>query len=94
MFAALNLQSGAMGGHPRRQHRTQEFPHFLEPRDAAVPADLGVHLMLDHDATHKAPPIQRGLVKPPRFALPLTPTSASGLNVVERWFGELTTKKL
>lgn len=53
-----------------------------------------VHLVLDNDATHKAPPIQRGLVKHPRFALYCTPARASWLNLVERWFAELTTKKL
>ena len=94
LFAALNLQSGEIVGSLHRHHRTQEFKQFLEQLDAAVPADLGVHLVLDNYATHKAPPIQRWLVKHPRFVLHFTPTSSSWLNLVERWFGELTTKKL
>lgn len=59
-----------------------------------MPAGLGVHVVLDNDATHKAPPIQRWRVKHPRFVPHCTPTSASCLNLVERWFGKLTTDKL
>jgi transposase len=93
-FAALNLQRGEIVGSLYRHHRTQEFQPFLDQLDAAVPADLTVHLVLDHDATHKAPRIPRWLVKHPRFVLHLTPTRRSWLNLVERWFEELTPKKL
>ena len=92
-FAALNLQTGEGVGSRRPRHRTQEFQAFLDRLDTTVPADLAVHLVLDHDATHKAPPIQRWLGKHPRFALHFTPTSASWLNLVERWFAELTQEK-
>ena len=94
LFAALNLQTGEVGGSLRHRHRTQAFQAFLDRLDTTVPADLAVHLVLDNYATHKAPPVQRRLVKHPRFARHFTPTSASGLNLVERWFAELTTKKL
>ncbi len=94
LFAALNLPSGEIVGSRHRHHRTQEFKQFLDQLDAAVPADLTVPRVLDNYATHKAPPIQRWLVKHPRFALHFTPPSSSWLTLVERWFGELTTKQL
>ena len=94
LFAALNLQTGEVVGSLRHRHRTQEFQAFLDRLDTTVPADLAVHLVLDNYATHKAPPVQRRLVKHPRFALHFTPTSASWRNLVERWFEERTTKKL
>ncbi len=93
-FAALTWQIGEVVGSLRHRHRTQEFQAFLGRLDTTVPADLAVHNVLDHDATHQAPPVQRWLVKHPRFALHFTPTSASWLNLVERWFAELTTRKL
>lgn len=78
----------------RRRHRAIEFKKFLVQIDAEVPEHLGVHLVLDNASTHKTPAIQRWLVSHPRFVLHFTPTSASWMNLVERWFGELTTKKL
>jgi transposase len=94
LFAALNLATGEVVGSLRKRHRTQEFQQFLEQLDATVPADLAVHLVLDNYATHKSPPIQRWLQRHPRFALHFIPTGSSWLNLVERWFAELTTKKL
>jgi len=94
LFAALNLATGEVVGSLRKRHRTQEFKQFLEQLDATVPPDLAVHLILDNYATHKSPPIQRWLVRHPRFALHFIPTGSSWLNLVERWFAELTTKKL
>ena len=94
LFAALNLQTGEIVGSLHRHHRTQDVKQFLDRIDAAVPADCTVHLVLDNYATHKAPPIHRWLVKHLRVALHFTPTSASWLNLVERWFAELTTTKL
>ena len=67
---------------------------FLQTLDREVPADLAVHLVLDNSSMHKTPAIQRWLAAHPRFVLHFTPTSSSWLNLVERWFGELTTKLL
>lgn len=77
-----------------RRHRAREFGAFLRHLDAEVPDDLEVHLVLDNYATHKTPAIRRWLAAHPRFVLHFTPTSASWLNLVERWFADLTTKKL
>jgi transposase len=71
-----------------------EFRNFLDRIDAAVPRDLDVHLVLDNYATHKTPVIQRWLTKRPRYHLHFTPTSASWINMVERWFAELTNKQI
>jgi transposase len=77
-----------------RRHRHQEFLKFLRTIDNAVPAELDVHLICDNYGTHKTPEIKRWLVRHPRFHLHLTPTYSSWLNLVERWFAELTTRKL
>ncbi len=71
-----------------------EFTKFLNKIDAEVPEELDVHLVLDNYATHKTPSVHRWLLRHPRFHLHFTPTSSSWLNLVERWFAELTTKKL
>ena len=71
-----------------------EFKKFLEMIEVEVPAELSVHLICDNYATHKTPDIQRWLLRHPRFELHFTPTSGSWLNMVERWFGEFTTKKI
>ena len=71
-----------------------EFRKFLIRIDREVPKDLDVHLILDNYATHKTPAILRWLARHPRFHLHFTPTSASWLNLVERWFAELTQKQL
>jgi transposase len=76
----------------RPRHRAEEFRRFLNLIDASVPADLDVHVVLDNSSTHKTPSIQRWLVRHPRFTLHFTPTYSSWLNLVERWFAELTTK--
>ena len=94
LFAALHDDTGAGVGSLRRRHRTQEFKQLLEQLDATVPPDLAVHLVLDHDATHKRPPIPRWVLRHPRFTLHVIPTGSSWLNLVERWCAELTTKKL
>ncbi|MQB02151.1 MAG: hypothetical protein GEU78_18185 [Actinobacteria bacterium] len=69
-----------------------EFRRFFNLIDKSVPADLDVHLIVDNSSTHKTPSIQRWLVRHPRFTLHFTPTYSSWLNLVERWFSELTTK--
>jgi transposase len=94
LFAALDVGSGRVYGQLRRRHRAAEFGAFLRHLEAQVPPELGVHLILDNYATHKTPQIRRWLAAHPRFVLHFTPTSASWLNLVERWFAELTTKKL
>jgi transposase len=94
LYAALDLATGQVIGALHARHRAIEFKKFLVTIDREVPADLEVHLVLDNVSTHKTPAIKRWLAAHPRFQLHFTPTSASWLNLVERWFGELTSKKL
>jgi transposase len=94
LFAAFDLASGSVIAQPYRRHRHQEFLRFLKLIDAAVPKDLELHLVLDNYATHKTPAIKEWLLKHPRFHLHFTPTSSSWMNLVERWFAELTNRKL
>lgn len=94
LFAALDTMTGKVIGSIRRRHRASEFKQFLERIDAEVPDGLEVHLILDNYATHKTPAIKRWLLRHPRFHLHFTPTSGSWLNLVERWFAELTTKRI
>jgi transposase len=94
LFAALDVASGTVISQVHRRHRHQEFLKFLRAIDRNVPAELDVHLICDNYGTHKTPEIKRWLVRHPRFQLHLTPTYSSWLNLVERWFAELTTRKL
>ena len=94
LFAALNAHTGKVLGRCHRRHRSLEFRKFLDTIDAAVPAELDVHLIVDNYATHKTTRIRDWLAKRPRFQVHFTPTSASWLNLVERWFAELTDKQL
>ena len=94
LFAGLDTLTGKVIGALHRRHRASEFKAFLERIEAEVPAELAVHLVLDNYATHKTPAIKRWLLRHPRFHLHFTPTGASWLNLVERWFAELTTKKI
>ena len=94
LFAAYDVGSGSVIAQAYRRHRHQEFLRFLKLIDAAVPKDLDLHLVLDNYATHKTPAIHQWLIKHPRFHLHFTPTSSSWLNLVERWFAELTNRKL
>jgi transposase len=94
LFAAFDLASGSVIAKSYRQHRHQEFLRFLKLIDQAVPKDLDLHLVLDNYATHKTPAIKEWLLRHPRFHLHFTPTSSSWLNLVERWFAELTSRKL
>ncbi len=94
LYAALDLASGKVIGRLHARHRAIEFKKFLQAIDREVPDHLAVHLVLDNSSTHKTPTIKRWLAAHPRFTLHFTPTSSSWLNLVERWFSELTTKLL
>lgn len=94
LFAAFDISSGSVIAQHYRRHRHQEFLRFLKLIDAAVPKDLDLHLVLDNYATHKTPKVKEWLIRHPRFHLHFTPTSSSWLNLVERWFAELTNRKL
>jgi transposase len=94
LFAALDTKTGEVLAHCHRRHRSVEFRKFLDRIDAAVPRELAVHIVLDNYQTHKTPLIKNWLAKRPRFHLHFTPTSASWLNQVERWFAALTEKQL
>ena len=94
LFAALDTATGRVIGSCHQQHRSVDFIKFLDQIEAAVPEDLDIHLVLDNYATHKTPRVHRWLAKRPRYHLHFTPTSASWLNLVERWFAALTEKQI
>lgn len=94
LYAALDLASGKVIGRMHAKHRAEEFKKFLVAIDQEVPEHLSVHLVLDNASTHKTPAIKRWLLAHPRFTVHFIPTSSSWLNLVERWFAELTNKKL
>ena len=94
LFAALEMSRGRVIGECHRRHRAVEFRQFLDTVDAATPADLDVHLILDNYGTHKTALIQRWLVRHPRYHLHFTPTGSSWINLVERWFATLTERQL
>jgi transposase len=94
LYAALDVASGQVIADMTPRHRAEEFRRFLNLIDSAVPTHLQVHVVLDNSSTHKTPSIQRWLVRHPRFTLHFTPTYSSWLNLVERWFAELTTKSI
>ena len=94
LFAALNAVSGEVITQTHARHRHQEFLKFLRTIDREVPDDLAIHLILDNYGTHKTPEVKKWLNKHPRFRLHFTPTYSSWMNLVERWFGELTSKRI
>lgn len=94
LFAALDVATGKVIGQCLPRHRHEEFLKFLRTIDRQVPKGLAVHLILDNYATHKHADVVKWLSKHPRFHLHFTPTSSSWLNLVERWFRELTEKAL
>jgi len=94
LFAALNTKSGNIISEFHHRQRALEFRKFLDTIDAAGPARLDLHLILDNSSTHKTPLIRRWLVRHPRVHLHFTPTGASWINLVERWFAALTDKQL
>ena len=94
LFAALDLLQGKVFGTCLQRHRHQEFLHFLRQLDREFPSDLDLHLILDNYGTHKHPGVKAWLENHPRFQLHFTPTSSSWLNLVERWFREITVKRI
>ena len=94
LFAALNATTGKVISSLHGRHRAIEFKKFLQKIDQEVPPELDVHLILDNYSTHKTPQIKRWLAAHPRFVLHFTPTGSSWCNLVERWFGELTARKI
>jgi transposase len=94
LFAALDLKTSRGIGQLRRRHRSAEFRKFLDRIEAQVPAELDVHIIADNYGTHKTTLIQKWFAKRPRFHLHFTPTYGSWINLVERWFAELTNKRI
>jgi transposase len=92
LYVALDVASGKVIAEMTPRHRAEEFRKFLNLIERSVPEGLDVHVVLDNSSTHKTPAIQRWLARHPRFTLHFTPTYSSWLNLVERWFAELTTK--
>jgi transposase len=94
LYAALDVASGNVIAELTERHRAEEFRRFLNLVNRSVPDDLDVHVIVDNSSTHTTPTIRRWLVRHPRFTLHFTPTYSSWLNLVERWFAELTSKWL
>jgi transposase len=94
LFAALSMLDGKVIGDCMPRHRHQEFIRFLNRIDAQTSDDLDLHLIVDNYGTHKHPRVVSWLTRHPRFHLHFIPTSSSWLNLVERWFRELTDKRL
>ncbi len=94
LFAALSLLDGRVISRCDSRHRHQEWLKFLRQIEAQTPPDLDLHLIVDNYATHKHPRVQSWLKRHPRFHMHFTPTSSSWLNLVERWFRDLTTKRI
>src|SRR2546421_3574221 len=92
LYPALDPAPGQVIADTSPRHRAEEVRRFLNLIERSVPQHLDVHLVLDNSSTHKTPAIQRWLVRHPRLTLHFTPTYSSWLNLVERWFAELTTK--
>ena len=94
LFAALSMIDGKVIGDCMPRHRHQEFIHFLQIINVKTPLDLDLHLIVDNYGTHKHKRVQSWLKRHPRFHLHFVPTSSSWLNMVERWFGEITSKRI
>ncbi len=94
LFAALNVLEGTVIGQCLARHRHQEFLTFLRRLDREYPTELELHLIVDNYRTHSHPVVRAWLMKHPRFVLHFIPTSSSWLNLIERWFRELTDKRL
>jgi len=94
LFAALEVLQGQVIGQCYERHRHQEFLRFLRRLDQEFPGEVPLHLVMDNYGTHKHPRVQAWIKRHPRFIPHFVPTSSSWLNLVERWFGELTSKRV
>jgi transposase len=94
LFAALNILEGTIIARCQPRHRHQEFLRFLHQIDESIPEEREVHLVLDNYGTHKHPQVREWFAKRPRYHLHFTPTSSSWLNQIERWFAEITRKRI
>ena len=94
LLAALELKTSRVIGQLHRRHRSQEFRTFLDTIEANVPTELDVHIVLDNYGTHKTALIRKWFAKRPRFHVHFTPTYGSWINLVERWFAEITNKRI
>lgn len=94
LFAALNMLDGTVIGDCMPRHRSQEFIRFLKTINRKTPKELDLHLIVDNYGTHKTPEVQKWIASHKRFHLHFIPTSSSWLNMVERWFGEITQKRI
>ena len=94
LFAALELKTSRVIGQLHRRHRSQEFRRFLDTIEANVPTELEVHIVLDNYGTHKTAIIRKWFAKRPRFHIHFTPTYGSWINLIERWFAEITNKRI
>jgi len=94
LFAALSMLDGTVIGHCMHRHRHQEFIRFLQIINTKTPTDLDLHLIVDNYGTHKHPRVKSWIQRHPRFHLHFTPTSSSWVNMVERWFSEITSKRI
>lgn len=94
LFAALNVLEGTVIGQCQPRHRHQEFLRFLDRIDESVHPNLDIHLVLDNYGTHKHPQVKKWLVERPRYHVHFTPTGSSWLNQIERWFAEITRKRI
>lgn len=94
LFAALDVLKGEVIGQCMKRHRHQEFLKFLKAIDHATPQHLDIHCIADNYSTHKHPKVKAWLTKHPRFHLHFIPTSSSWLNLVERWFGKITSERI
>ncbi|MGH7866449.1 MAG: IS630 family transposase, partial [Candidatus Dormibacteraceae bacterium] len=94
LFAALNVLEGTVIGQCQPRHRHQEFLRFLDRIDQSIDPHLDIHLVLDNYGTHKHPEVKKWLGQRPRYHVHFTPTGSSWLNQIERWFGEITRKRI
>jgi transposase len=94
LFAALNVLDGSVIAQCKPRHRHQEFLSFLNHLERNVPAELAIHLIADNYGTHKHPRLKAWLVRHPRYQIHYTPTYASWLNQVQRWFGLITQRAI
>jgi transposase len=94
LFAALNVLEGTVIGQCQPRHRHQEFLLFLDRIEASVPRHLDVHIILDNYGTHKHPAVRKWFTEKPRYHVHFTPTGASWLNQIERWFAEITRRRI